>query len=704
MIKQLECFKLHKNILTFDKVNHDFIGVATKTQNIKIFSTHNCQKIQNIYFDLLGEKTTALAFHPSLDLIAIANGEKLYILSIKERNIIQTIITQDGIIQLLSFIDQKPYLISGTANGRVMQYRYDGRIHISRLCSFPYTITGSRKNIQNNYVSVIAHNNIYVACSGFGNAVTIIKFNSQANKISFEVSKAKINALTFLNNNQIAFTNVEGILFITKIKKNTLITQLNTQARNIIKLLPLAQSNYILIISKATYIILFNTKTNKIIKRNFLTFEKEILSAILLNENELLVTFLDNSAKKIFLGSPEILQELLKEKKLIETFELLEANPMLMNTAPAKEAEALYLELYSQIALELFQSNNEEDLEYLQNFTHIKTKKNEIQKLLLAYKNYPKLQHFYQEYKFPLAYALCENFPPLKLTPLYKEMEDNYKKSFVLAQKQLLSQKVDAAKRALKPFATVHSKRAMIQLLLRQNKEFLSFIRAIAQKDYKRVDILVKTSPIFKEIPSFIALQEELFRNLHIIRDLIKIGDIPEAINKIKKLQYIPMIKKDLETLYSLATEAKKLLYYYENNYLVQCYELIDANSDLEFMNLAQLLEEHWNTKVNNSELFALQGDIKAIKDELDDLIHITTRKEKIGDLLRLSFHAKIKNEIQKDYYKSSENLIYSYIDIFGIDSEINQIMKIFEKTSKSKLAITFIHKKRNSWKYTDIS
>ena len=42
-----------------------------------------------------------------------------------------------------------------------------------------------------------------------------------------------------------------------------------------------------------------------------------------------------------------------------------------------------------------------------------------------------------------------------------------------------------------------------------------------------------------------------------------------------------------------------------------------------------------------------------------------------------------------KKNYASAENFIYSYLDIFGLDSEIQKLMKSYEKRTSRKLAIT---------------
>ncbi len=706
-MQQNKCLKFRADILDIGTINDDFIAVASQNQNIKIIAPTQCKVLHNLYFDLLGKNTTAIAFHPTQDIIAIANGEVLYILDATHRNIMHTIQTHSGAITLLTFLPNTSYLICGTVNGRVIQYRYEGKSQISRLCSFPYTKSSSAKSVKHKYVSAIAYNSDYLACSGYGGAVTFLKLHSHAKKFTFEVSKSRVNALAFLEDKRIVFGNSEGTLFLAKIRKNAAITQINTLQRDIIQILPLPQQHYLLIASKSERVILFNTQSNKLVSNNFLVFEKRVKKMLLLGKNELLVSFIDNSIVKISLGDTKQLAQELRAGNLLQALQLLEADPMLQESSLATKAEELYKKLYSKCFLEFLHSKKRESLEALKPFSVLKSKKDDYQNLLLAVQNYTKLQNFYQEHKLALAYALCERFPALKLTPEYEKMERAYKQSFMLAQKQLLQQRSDRAKELLEPFATVASKRAMVQLLLRQNKQFLEFLRAVSAKEYATIENLLQTHPSFQEIPSYVTLQDAIKKDMHAIRDYIDKGEIPQAVTIIKKLQNIPSIKEELYRLYQLTQEAEKLLHYYEKSNFTQCYETLDAKSALESMQLAQLLEQHWNKLMESCEIYALEGNIKAVKDKLGDLIHISSRKNKIGDLLRLSFHSKIKKELQGQQYKAAENLIYSYIDIFGMDSEIEQLMKAFEKLTQQTLAITFTqqkHKERNSWLYTDIS
>jgi hypothetical protein len=284
-------------------------------------------------------------------------------------------------------------------------------------------------------------------------------------------------------------------------------------------------------------------------------------------------------------------------------------------------------------------------------------------------------------------------------------MQALYKEHFTQAQKQLLLGDTLKAKELLEPFISIPSKRVMIGLLLRQNSNFLEFLKAVSQKEYEKIDTLLKKYPDFASIPSYHTLQEEISRALQELRSLIEAGKSQEAQTLLNRLQAIPWIQKEQLVLSNFLQEAKKLLHYYDKNDFKSCYEIVDKSEYLSSMQLTKLLERYWSRLMQECELYGLQGDIKAIREALGELLYISTRRAKVGDLLRLSFYSKIDKELFISNFHTAENLIYSYIDIFGKDSEIEQIMQNFEKTSGIKLAITSTKqssKSRNSWVYSE--
>ena len=126
-----------------------------------------------------------------------------------------------------------------------------------------------------------------------------------------------------------------------------------------------------------------------------------------------------------------------------------------------------------------------------------------------------------------------------------------------------------------------------------------------------------------------------------------------------------------------------------------------DSSQNLYSLEFSKLLEKHWSKLVSECEEYALRGDFSSIKKKFGLLISVKTRLDKTGDLLRLSFHAKIKALLSKRSFKNAENIIYSYIDTFGTDSEMLLIMRTYAKASATKLALTAnqdTRKARDSW------
>jgi hypothetical protein len=290
---------------------------------------------------------------------------------------------------------------------------------------------------------------------------------------------------------------------------------------------------------------------------------------------------------------------------------------------------------------------------------------------------------------------MADKHPALKYTKQYKKMEDSFKESFTLAQKHIVAGREDKAKEALANYATVVSKKPMLNLVLNQNQEFIEFLKAISEQNYALIESLIKNNPTFKDIPSYILLQKEIKTDLESIRTLINRGDDEEALVKIHHYRDAPSIKNELKVLLRDAKLLKQLKESYEKNDFVSCYEILDSSDTLESVELVLLLEKHWSKLMSSCEDAALRGDIKTIKSTLKELIRVRTRVDKIGDLLRLSFHIRIKGLMAKKAFKSAENIIYSYIDIFGDDSELQLIMRTYKQNSKKNLAITLRQTKR---------
>lgn len=701
MLSKDECYKARSKIETLSILEDDTVAISTQTHGAKIFSPENCSALKNLSIDFLCHQTTAVAFSKSSNLLAIANHRVIYIVNTQNKTLIQTIYTNEGEIQIISFVPNTKYLVTGTKNGRVLQYRYDGRAHLSRLCSFGQTTVKKKLHLKNNYVSAFAFKENLFASTGYGGVITILKMSSYINRYTITSSKVQINALCFLNDNRIVSGNIEGFIQIHSLKKHQATKTIPTNFRHINNIILMPNSRHIMVSAQSRNIILIDTVLEKVVANSYLTFKENVLDIALTQDYKLFVSLENNELHKIELPTAQDLKTLLFENRLDKAYKLIEMDPMLHNTREHIRVEVMYEKLYSQAVEALINSQPKEARKLIQMFTTIPSKYEELSSIFKAFEYYPKFKNFYLEKKYTLAYAVAEKHPPLKRTHQFKRMEEIFKEAFSFAQKQILIGREDIARDTLSGYSTISSKKAIVKLLLNQNRDFLAFLKAINEKNYTLVEKLLNRHPIFSQIPTFSALKNSTDNSLDEIRGLLDAGDVDRAVDMIKQLKNTPGIKDQLQELYKDSKLIHRLQDSYNKSDFQSCYEILDSSYSLGNLELAQLLEKHWAKLINTCEESALKGDIKSIKETLGELIHVKSRVDKIGDLLRLSFHMKIKGLMAKRNFKSAENIIYSYIDIFGKDSEIIVIMSLYEKTTEKKLAITHLQESklsRDSW------
>ncbi len=704
MLQTTECQKGRSRVTSIQALQNNLLAFSTQSHGIRIFSLDDCKNRAILSISLLGHKTTAICFHPQKEICAFANDKVIYVVSLNNKNILQTIYTHNGTIEILSFIEETPYLVTGTKEGRVMLYRYDGSSGISRLTSFLYE--KNKRNIVKNYVSAFATYKHLVAVSGYASCVTVVNLNSHSNKKNFNDSNVRVNALCFVDESLLLYGNVQGSVFIQSLKSGKKAKILAMPFSNIKNILYYEGSDFALISGDSKNLVLINIRSAKIIRSKYISFNDEVEKIALTKSQNLLVVLQNKQILHVNFPKVVDLQNALKKKNLKQAFEIINDDPKLQQTQEYKKIEILYETLYEKAMQALINSNQKELSRIVSLLCKVDTKAKEVDLLYKAYENFPRFKTFYLEKKYALAYNLCEKFPALKYTPQYKKMEESFKETFTFAQKQILIGRKDIAQDLLSSYMSVLSKRPVINLLLKQNKEFIQFLKALQKKDYRTLNVLSAQYKVFQEIPNYTALKESQEKELHKIDSNINEGKIDKAITKIKQLQNSTCSQEKLKELYDKVQIAKELLELYEKNDFQKCYELIDNNETLTKLTITTLLEKHWQKLMDTCEAYALQGDVKSIKETLQELIRVKTRSQRVGDLLRLSFQTKIKQLIAQKKFKNAENIIYSYIDIFGIDKELIIIMKSYEKYAMHKLAITQERQEyleRDNWLHSKI-
>ncbi len=703
MLNIQECQTAKSDITELEILNDSLGAYSTKLHGIKFFNPNECEikkSITNVY---LNHEVTCCTFSPDSKLFAFSNNRTIYFIDIKTKELLPSIQTENEDIEILKFDPSSTYIIAGTKNGRVLQYKYNNSSLLSRLCSFPYDRATHNLNPKenNNYVSSFAFYDNYLASTGYGGAIFITDLRLKTKRCIVTHNKSRKNALCFLDKDTIISGTDSGEIHITSLVNVKEYRSITTPLSSVKQILLMQNPNYIMVSGKNNIISIINIKTLKIVHNRYLEMGANIVKITLLKHDYLVVAQENKKIQIIELPSQAKLKSLIQQNYIEKAFKLIAKDPMLKGSYEHKLLENKFDKAYHNATQSLINQNKAKAVKILTLYKDIKSKQIQIRNLFNAFKNYSNFQALFYEKKYALVYAMASKFSALKQTAQYKRTEQIFKVAFANAQRHVIQGNMDGARALLNAYNTVISKKPIIKMILTQNKEFLFFLNAIQKKDFDTVYELVDTNKLFKQIPNYTSLNDEIEEKLEDIKESIKNAQLDKADEQLLSLKKITHIKSKLKKLQEDCEHMRILYKAYIKNDFKTCYKILDLYKSLNYTNLGIFLEKHWSKVMIQCESFALDGNIKRIKELLNDLIDLPTRHIRIGDLLRVSFHVKIKLLISKKNYKVAETIIYSYVDIFGLDSEIYQLMQKFELTSFCSLAITQTQENRptrDSW------
>ncbi|MDF1875276.1 hypothetical protein JHD48_05985 [Sulfurimonas sp. SAG-AH-194-I05] len=699
MLETSHCLRTRSDIFEIKKLDNNLIAVATQLHGVKLFSPATCETKVALSHENINHEVTAYSCSLNSELMVFSKASFIYILHISSNTILKTIKADGEIIEELEFDLESKYIIAATQSGRVLQYRYDGSSLLARLYSFQYTSKKLQKT--STAVSTFSFYKNLMACGGHNGTIFTINLHSRTNKIILQNTKERITSLCFLDATELISADVKGNLYFNSLKNETLTTTITTSFRKITKIVRMFNPNYLMVLGDDNYVSVYNVYTYKLLHHKYIEFEDTITDIIVVDATSMIAVLKNNSIEKIKLTNIEKLSSFIIHNNLDKAYNLVRIDPLLHDTKEFLSLEAAYKKIYEQALDALKKQNKDIALQVLSIFKYVESKREDIDILFKAFENYGRFKALYMEKKYALAYAMAAKFPPLMTTFQYIKMEEYWKDTFKNAQRQIAHGREENALLLLNEFAAVAQKRPIIKLILNFNDDFIRFLKALESRDFQTIEKIVIKNELFTLIPTYKNVPNEMQKQIVKIGENITNCELDAALTKLTRLKNIASIKEIVETQIQECKAVKKLQDAYEENDFILCYEIIDKYNVLHATKLGNLLQNHWAKLSSIAEGYALKGNIKEIKNTLGELIHLKTRRDKIGDLFRLAFHSQIKGQIAKQLYKKAEALVYSYIDIFGLDREILSIMGMYEFRSKTKLAITNnqnMRVERNKW------
>jgi DNA-binding beta-propeller fold protein YncE len=683
------CLTSRSKIIKLSLLPNGSVIYATQLHGIRAVSLHNCETNLHLNPKNLNENTSAIAFSPDGNYIAIANKKIITIIYIPTRKVTKTIKTDEQEITSITFDAGANYIVTTTKNGRVLQYKFTHSSLLSRIFSLKPPI-----------YAITFYKNL-IASSGDDNKILITSLNSLSKRITIQTNGVPITALTFLNQETLISANKDGVIFLDNIKKTKQQIRIDTDLRDITKIIVMNDPRYIIVGGKEEYIIVVDIHKERVIHYNYIVFDSLLQEMALTHDEFLIVALKNNKILKIELPSRKRLHTYIEEERLPEAFFIVEKEPMLQNSIEHKKLEKKYQAIIAKAVQALSNNNKELALQLTNPFKYLSSKSIEIAELFRAFEKFTRFQALFLEKKYALAYAMTRKYPAFEYTTQYKKMEKAWQETFADAQRQMIIGRDDVARGILSHYMTTITKRSLIKFVLNHNKEFLAFLKAIEKRDYKQVYKCIKQNKLFKQVPNFKTMEEKIEEQLKLAKEFIFSSKIEAALDALEDFDAIPHLKEEVISLKLKCEHLQELQQSYQNDDFLNCYNLIDEYKELEDIELTHLLEKHWNKLIKKCEEYALTGNLKKIKFTLKELILIPSRRAKIGDLLRVSYQSKIKMLLTKKGFNKAKAVIYTYLDIFGLDREIGVLKQHYEKLSGLSLAIEdeeTLHRGRDAW------
>jgi len=658
MIKKQLCFESRSHITNLKTTSPSQFAFFTKHHGLAIFDIEKSQIVKKLHKDYPNIKKTAISKNGKL--LAIYFKNNIHVIDINSSKEIKILSVKDDILAM-NFDEDSRYLITTDKEKNLTIYKYDKstplinfktKTHVTNISFFKDELILSYKNVYET--------NLY----------TLTDF-IQTEQTNYQIVK------TIKTKEYLIVGDKKGNLYINNTKLSTPFTKLHDL---------LLVGNYLLVSGDANYITLIDVKNKKLLRSNYIDFDDDVFKMVLLANKTVILTLTNKQVMKVILSDEKELNSLILHNSLDKAYRLLEQDPMLCGTKTHKQLEDRYNYLYNQAINSLQNQNKKQAEQILKPLNNIASKKQELEFVFKAFEHFAKFQKLILTKEYSLAYNLATKYKPLQQTKPYKKLDEIFKQTFINAQRQMLLNKKENAKALLNEYMNAISKREIIKLILNQSEEFVKFVTATQKDDYETIKKLLHVNPVFKQIPTYIDIQTQMQNDIKKIQtatyelDIYKIKTILSNIkNKLTKTQLksFNQIIKDITTLKTA----------YENSNFLKCYNIIDSHPSLQNTQLTNLLEKHWKKLMINCEDKAFKGDIKSIKESLQELINI--RKTKVESLLKLSFYIKIKMLFKQREPKKIELLIYSYIDIFKEDEEIKKFIYSFEKNFNKKVAIT---------------
>jgi len=674
------------------------LWVVTANHEIYLYDLAENTKEKFLHLKIPAKTNLYCTFDPHQRRLVFGTDQSdmLHLIDMDRKKIIRRFELDNQSPTALSFDSSGSYIVCGTDQGRVLLWRSDSSTLLARMHSFPDYSSSAATKPKFNFVSAIVFEENLVATTGYGGSIVITDYQSQSQSYRLHPGHVKNSALLFYKENLIA-GNQSGTLL--KLNRNTKYPsqRLSTSLGPITHLLRVGPEPYMLAASEQRRIMLIDGDEMSILNDRYIELDEPIASLCKDEEGKLYVGTQGGGLYRFDLEPNHYLDTLIASKEYADAYRYARKEPLLQKSGSYKELESIFQKTLQAASLILEKGETEKAKALLQPFGSVKSK--EIAAVFSAYAQIERLKYLFQQQKFSPFYGLTDQYPLLRSTSLYIQVEKFWAEHFAQAQKLMLLGKAKESKAELQLFSTVGVKGPLIQLLLQHFDVLKSCSKAIHARDFQTLKQLSQRYPIIRKLPSYLQLIEEAGELEPAIMNALKEKAFEKAFVLLDELAEVVQYEHDFIRLKAFASQANNLYHALTNKQWRSAYHLLDSHPALSTLPWGKELEDQWNQKLQLCETHAIRGDIPAIRQELGPLINLSGRHGRIGDILRTAYQVQLVRMVPNDPagFKTGIN---NYCDLFGMDTELRALIKTAQTkgVTLSLDPVSFLAKNRDQW------
>lgn len=680
MPQKISLTKFDSPIVLIQPLQYPKLGLVSQDNTIYSYDLETAEVTKVFHLNIAEGTTLICAFDPHNNRLLFGSNKAstLNLIDLNQKKVINQYDLEQQIPTLLTFSPDGQYFICGTDQGRVLLWRCDSNTLISRLHSFPeYTSAYTKPKI--NYVSALTFDGMTLASSGYGGSIVITDYRTQTFSKRYSPGYLKNTALLIYNHFVIT-ANQEGTLIKIDQKGAVANQRLGTSHKNIRFLQRIGPEPYIIVTSDLPYVTLINGNTFKVIQERYLELDAPLSSLCVIGDT-LFAGNLNNELMKFDLQPFEEFEKLIRAKEYAQAYEYCKNEPLLLESDLYKELESIYAEQLNKAKGYLTQKLIADAKIVLEPFKAAKAK--EIAEVFQVYSFIDRFTDLFEQRKLAAFYGHAEQYPLLQETPVYQEAEKLWAEKFTRAQKLMFLNKEREIQEELSLFTTVTSKRPFILLLLQNSAVLKIYSKAIQTKNYYQLRNLTVSFPLLRKFPSYQNFIKDTGEIIGAIIKALNERSFEEAELLLNELKDVVQYEAEYLQLKKLHSMAKNLHRALKNDQLRSAYRLIDNHPELLMLPWGEELNRQWNEKLSLAEQYAIKGEVSSIKKEFADLFDLPNRHGRLGDILRTAYHVQLKKLLKTDVENFSSGIV-AYCDLFGIDTELRNLLKKAKKAESA--------------------